>query len=59
MVENAIYQGAPDVTSLVIEGATEKQGFVPLEMLQGSALGMRGANGYSAHSLAVVEEGGL
>ncbi len=34
IVENAVYQAAPDITSLVIEGADEKQGFVPLEMLQ-------------------------
>jgi Fe-S cluster biogenesis protein NfuA len=42
IVENAVYQGAPDITSLVIEGAGEKQGFVPLEMLQGVA-GAKGA----------------
>jgi len=34
MVEDAIYQAAPDLTSLIIEGAEEKAGFVPLEMLQ-------------------------
>ena len=34
IVENALYQGVPDMTSLVIEGAEEKQGFVPLGMLQ-------------------------
>jgi Fe-S cluster biogenesis protein NfuA len=56
MVENAVYQAAPDVTSLVIEGATDKQGFVPLEMLQGRALGLEVPNG---HSLVAVEEGGL
>lgn len=32
-VEAAIYQAAPDITALVIEGAEEKQGFVPVEML--------------------------
>ena len=37
IVENAIYQSAPDIASLVIEGAEEKQGFVSLEMLQGAA----------------------
>jgi len=38
--ENAVYQGAPDVTALVIESNEEKQGFVPLETLwrHGSAL---------------------
>ncbi len=36
VVEAAIWQAAPDVTSLVIDGAEEKQGFVPLEMLAGS-----------------------
>jgi Fe-S cluster biogenesis protein NfuA len=37
MVEDAVYQGAPDVTALVIEvieAAGGKQGFVPLDMLQ-------------------------
>ena len=38
MVEEAVYQAAPDITSLIIEGAEEKQGFVPLEMLQGCRL---------------------
>jgi hypothetical protein len=38
IVEAAIYQAAPDVASLVIDGAEEKQAFVPLEMLLGSSL---------------------
>jgi Fe-S cluster biogenesis protein NfuA len=38
VVEDAVYQGAPDITALIIEGASEKPGFVPLEMLQGVAL---------------------
>jgi Fe-S cluster biogenesis protein NfuA len=33
MVEDAVYQAAPDLTALTIEGAEEKQGFVPLAML--------------------------
>lgn len=36
VVEAAILQAAPDIASLVIDGAEEKQGFVPLEMLAGS-----------------------
>ncbi len=36
MVEEAVYQTAPDVTSLAIEGAEEQPGFVPLEMLTGA-----------------------
>jgi len=36
MVEEAVYQGAPDITGLVIEDAARKQDFVPLEMLQGA-----------------------
>jgi Fe-S cluster biogenesis protein NfuA len=36
IVENAMYQGAPDITALTIEGASEKHDFVPLEMLQGA-----------------------
>jgi len=38
VVEAAIFQAAPDITSLVIDGAEDKQGFVPLEMLLGSSL---------------------
>jgi Fe-S cluster biogenesis protein NfuA len=37
MIEEAVYQTAPDITALVIEGADENQGFVPVEMLQGVA----------------------
>jgi Fe-S cluster biogenesis protein NfuA len=37
MVEEAMYQKAPDITALVIEGTAEKPGFVPLAMLQGTA----------------------
>jgi len=33
IIEAAVYQAAPDITTLVIDGAEEKQGFVPLEML--------------------------
>jgi Fe-S cluster biogenesis protein NfuA len=36
MVEEAVYQAAPDITELVIESPSEKQSFVPLEMLQGA-----------------------
>lgn len=36
IVEAVIWQAAPDITSLVIDGAEEKQGFVPLEMLAGA-----------------------
>ncbi|HEY3740090.1 MAG TPA: NifU family protein [Bryobacteraceae bacterium] len=36
LVEESVYQFAPDVTTLVIEGADENpSAFVPLEMLQG------------------------
>jgi Fe-S cluster biogenesis protein NfuA len=46
MVEEAIYQAAPDITALVVEGAEEKQGgFVPLEMLQGIAPARPASNG--------------
>jgi Fe-S cluster biogenesis protein NfuA len=38
MVEETVYQGAPDVVSLVIETGAEKQAFVPIEMLQGARL---------------------
>jgi hypothetical protein len=36
VVETAIYQAAPDITSLIIDGPEEKQAFVPLEKLVGS-----------------------
>ena len=38
MVEEAVYQTAPDITSLTIDGAESKQAFVPLTMLQGPVL---------------------
>jgi hypothetical protein len=43
IVEAAIWQAAPDIVSLVIDGAEEKQGFVPIEMLLGSSLAKAGA----------------
>lgn len=36
MVEDALYQSAPDIVSLAIETPDETGGFVPLEMLQGA-----------------------
>jgi Fe-S cluster biogenesis protein NfuA len=36
-VEAAVYQAAPDIASLAIEGSEERQAFVPLEMLRGSS----------------------
>ncbi len=38
MVEDAVYQAAPDITALVIEGVDGKDGFVPLEMLRAAPL---------------------
>jgi Fe-S cluster biogenesis protein NfuA len=37
-VEEAVYQAVPDITSLIIEGAEERGGFVPLEVLLGTAV---------------------
>lgn len=37
IVEECVYQTAPDITSLVIEGAAERQAFVPVEMIQAAA----------------------
>jgi Fe-S cluster biogenesis protein NfuA len=34
MVEEAVYQAAPDLTALTIEGDEQRQSFVPLEMLR-------------------------
>jgi Fe-S cluster biogenesis protein NfuA len=56
IVENAMYQGAPDIASLVIEGAEEKQAFVSLEMLQGTAHPPHTMNGLS---LTAAEKGSL
>ena len=45
LIEDVLYQAAPDLTSLVVEGAEEKSGFVPLEMLQAApslANGLKG-----------------
>jgi Fe-S cluster biogenesis protein NfuA len=56
IVEDAVYQSAPDVDSLVIEGAGEKQGFVSLEMLQGTAPAPHLSNGLS---LTAGNKGGL
>jgi hypothetical protein len=47
VVEAAIYQAAPDIASLVIDGAEEKQGFVPIEMLLGAPGGQPAMNGRS------------
>jgi Fe-S cluster biogenesis protein NfuA len=38
IVEGAVYQSAPDVTSLVVETPAAKQNFVPIEMLLGAAV---------------------
>lgn len=43
VVEAAVYQAAPDIASLVIDGGEEKQAFVPLEMLLGHALANSGS----------------
>jgi hypothetical protein len=47
VVEAAIYQAAPDIASLVIDGAEEKQGFVPIEMLLGAPGAQPAMNGRS------------
>ena len=51
-MEGAVYQAAPDAVSLAIEGGEDKQGFVPLEMLQGKVV----SNG---HATAAAEKGAL
>src|SRR5271154_7596249 len=42
MVEEAIYQAAPDITALTVDGANDQQGFVPLTLLQGATAGAKG-----------------
>jgi len=44
-VEEAMYQAAPDLSAVLVEGAEEKQSFVPLEMLQGASLAANGSKG--------------
>jgi hypothetical protein len=46
VVEAAVYNAAPDITSLMMEGGGEQDGFVPIETLLG-------------HSLATAEKGRL
>ena len=50
IIEDSLYQAAPDLTSLIVEGAEEKEGFVPLEVLLG---------GQNGTSLAVNGKGEL
>jgi Fe-S cluster biogenesis protein NfuA len=38
LVEESVYEAAPDITSLVIEGPEDRQGFVPLDMLRTSVV---------------------
>lgn len=47
LVEEAVYQAAPDLTALTIEGDAEKRSFVPLEMLRDSRPGLLALNGSS------------
>jgi Fe-S cluster biogenesis protein NfuA len=56
IVEDAVYQCAPDIASLVIEDAAAKPGFVSLEMLQGTAPAAHFSNGLS---LSAGNKGGL
>jgi Fe-S cluster biogenesis protein NfuA len=56
MVEEAVYQSAPDVTALAIEGAEEKQGFVSIDALKASAFVPVASNGLS---LTAGEKGRL
>ena len=48
IVEESVYETAPDIAALVIEDAGEKQGFVPLERLQGMAPAPPLSNGLAA-----------
>lgn len=56
MVEEAVYQAAPDIAGLAIEGVPEKQSFVPLEMLRSSHPAPLALNGLS---LTAGEKGGM
>ncbi len=53
-VEQAIYNAAPDITGIIVEGAIQEQtpalGFVPLASLQGNG------NGHSAHQVSAAPD---
>ena len=55
MVEGAVYQAAPDITSLLIEGPEDRSGFVPLEMLRAAAR----PNSLNGHAPASAIKGTL
>lgn len=56
IVTEAVYQTAPDITALVIDGADDNQGFVPLEMLQGIATARPNPN---LQAFSAAEKGAL
>jgi Fe-S cluster biogenesis protein NfuA len=45
LVESAVYEAAPDITSLAIEGPEERHGFVPLDMLVNGSAALNGKGG--------------
>jgi len=45
LVESAVYEAAPDVSSLKIEGPEDRQGFVPLDMLVNGSPALNGKGG--------------
>jgi Fe-S cluster biogenesis protein NfuA len=53
-VEDAVYEAAPEVGSLVIEGLEEKSasGFVSLDTLVSSAVSIPSSNGHRIHQKA-------
>jgi Fe-S cluster biogenesis protein NfuA len=53
-VEEAVYEAAPEVGALVIEGLEEKSasGFVSLDALLGGAMAVSSSNGHHAHQKA-------
>ena len=71
IVEDAVYRSAPDITALVVESsgqdAVNKQGFVPLAMLQGTGVtpgvglppGAAAPHSFTSLSFTGGEDGGL
>jgi hypothetical protein len=47
VIEAAMYQAVPDIATLVIDGAEEKEGFVPLDVLLGASPARPAMNGKS------------
>ncbi len=55
VVEGAVYQAAPDITSLILEGLEDRSGFVPVEALRGAT----DPHAFNGHAQNGALKGGL